>query len=210
MSMVLGSTNLTPPSAFLGPGRWRRRASPERSAAMPAPASGQQAVERSAAEQKLFEAPQAAEPTAAAEAGAPGMDQYGNAISPVQYVGDKTFVLQDGAWTDTTFDPDKMVAEPVSFGSDDYFALIAARPDWGRYFALGDHVLVVLEGTAYEVRQGEAPAIEVPTPAAPTDEPAAGPTPAAQPAPGAPNSVLEVILQAIMDLIAKIKDGLTR
>jgi Ca-activated chloride channel family protein len=174
--------------------------------AVPAPASGQQAVERSAAEQKLFEAPQAAAPTMAPAAGAPATDQYGYQISPVQYVGDKTFVLQNGVWTDTTFDPDKMVPVPVSFGSDDYFALIAARPDWGRYFALGDHVLVVLEGTAYEVRQGEAPAIEAPAPTAPVDVPTAEPTPAGESAPDSPRSVLEVILQTILDLIAKIQD----
>ncbi|MGC9334356.1 MAG: hypothetical protein ACP5JJ_09430, partial [Anaerolineae bacterium] len=71
------------------------------------------------------------------------------------YVGDKTFVLNAGVWTDTTFDPDRLEAVAVSFGSDDYFALIAARPEWGRYFALGDHVIVVLDGTAYEVREGE-------------------------------------------------------
>ena len=46
--MVLGSTNLTPPSAFLGPGRWRSRASPERSAAMPASASAGHAARRPA------------------------------------------------------------------------------------------------------------------------------------------------------------------
>ena len=84
-------------------------------------------------------------------------DEYGYEISPVKYVGDKTFVLHEGVWTDTTFDPDKMEPVPVSFGSDDYFALVAARPEWGRYFALGDHVIVVLDGTAYEVREGDAP-----------------------------------------------------
>ena len=81
-------------------------------------------------------------------------DEYGNEINPVRYVGDKTFVLHGGVWTDTTFDPDKMEAVAVGFGSDDYFALLANRPDWGRYLALGDHVIVVLDGTAYEVRTG--------------------------------------------------------
>ena len=178
--------------------------------AAPAPASGQEAVERSAAEQKLFEAPAVAAPTAAAGMGAPATDQYGYAISPVQYVGDKTFVLQNGVWTDTTFDPDKMVPVPVSFGGDDYFTLIAAHPDWGRYFALGDHVLVVLEGTAYEVRVGEAPVVEPPAPTAPSDEPAPQPTPVEEQATNPPNSVFEVILQAILDLIAKIQATFSR
>ena len=77
-------------------------------------------------------------------------------------MGDKTFVLHEGVWTDTTYDPDKMEPVPVSFGSDDYFALVAAQPAWGRYFALGDHVIVVLEGTAYEVRAGDALPVEKP------------------------------------------------
>ncbi len=29
-------------------------------------------------------------------------------VNPIQSVGDKTFLLQDGVWTDTTFDPDTM------------------------------------------------------------------------------------------------------
>ena len=112
-------------------------------------------------------------------------DEWGNEISPVRYVGDKTFVLNDGVWTDTTFDPDKMTPIEVSFGSDDYFDLIAARPEWGRYFALGEHIIVVLEGTAYEVREGEAPPVDVP-PAEdiPTVEPASEPADRADGPPG--------------------------
>ena len=85
----------------------------------------------------------------------------------VKYVGDKTFVLQEDIWIDTTYDVDKMTTTKISFGSDNYFELLAARPEWGKYFALGTHVIVVLEGTAYEVVEGEAPEVEVP----PTTEP---------------------------------------
>jgi len=42
----------------------------------------------------------------------------------------------------------------VEFLSDDYFELISENPDLGDYFALGERVIVVCEGTAYEV--GEA------------------------------------------------------
>jgi hypothetical protein len=78
----------------------------------------------------------------------------------VRYVGNKTFIYHGGVWTDTTYDPDKMEPVPVSFGSEDYFALVTARPEWGRYLALGDHVIVVLDGTAYEIREGDAPPLE--------------------------------------------------
>jgi len=76
-------------------------------------------------------------------------------------------VLQDDVWIDTAYDVEEMTTTRISFGSDNYFELLAARPEWGKYFALGTHVIVVLEGTAYEVVEGEVPEVEVP----PTTEP---------------------------------------
>jgi Ca-activated chloride channel family protein len=179
--------------------------------AMPAPVSGDKAVERSAKEQVLVEAEAAAPPAVPSGMGGGLTDEHGYEISPVKYVGAKTFVLQDGVWTDTTFDPDKMEPVAVSFGGDDYFALIAARPEWGRYFALGDHVIVVLEGTAYEVRAGDAPPVEVPEPA-PTPvgggageaTPEAGTTPEAGIATDAPQGLSETVLQIVLSLFEEI------
>jgi Ca-activated chloride channel family protein len=179
--------------------------------AAPAPATGEEAVGRSADEKALSEAEAPAAPQGL---GGGETDQYGNVVSPVQYVGDKTFILHEGAWTDTTFDPDKMTPVPVSFGSDDYFALIAAHPEWGRYFALGEHVIVVLDGVAYEVRAGDAPPLDVPavTPTpdagvASTEAPAATPTPA--PA-DEPDNWLEAAWQAIVGFFKSIADALTK
>jgi Ca-activated chloride channel family protein len=157
----------------------------------PAPAAGQEAVERSAGEKVLAEAEAPAAPMLPPGMGGAATDEYGVEISPVKYVGDKTFILHEGVWTDTLFDPDKMTPVPVSFGGDDYFALIAARPEWGRYFALGDHVIVVLEGTAYEVREGEAPAVEVP---------------ATEPAPDPFSRLSDLIVQTIEYLVQKIAE----
>jgi Ca-activated chloride channel family protein len=67
----------------------------------------------------------------------------------------KTFFLRDGVWTDSTFDPDTMAAEQVPFLSDAYFALLNAQPRLGPFFALGDRVIVVLDGAAYEVTAAE-------------------------------------------------------
>jgi hypothetical protein len=112
---------------------------------------------------------------------------------------------------------------PVSFSSDDYFALVAARPEWGRYFALGDHVIVVLEGKAYEVREGEAPPVEAPDgngdPAGvdappllePTPEEAAAMgagTPVSEPEPEQQDSLLEAVAEAIASLMQAIADAL--
>lgn len=73
------------------------------------------------------------------------------AQSPIQTVGDKTFLLQNGVWTDTTFEPDTMETQQVTFLSDAYFALLDSTPALGEYFALGERVIVVLDGVAYEV-----------------------------------------------------------
>ncbi len=71
--------------------------------------------------------------------------------NPIQTVGDKTFLLQNGVWTDTTFLPDTMTTQKVVFLSDEYFALLDSHPELSDYFAIGDQVIVVLDGTAYEV-----------------------------------------------------------
>jgi Ca-activated chloride channel family protein len=76
--------------------------------------------------------------------------------------GDKTFLLQDGVWTDTQFDPSQMTTEQVGFGSDLYFQLVAARPEWGVYFAVGERVIFLAEGSAYEVVGGEGENVELP------------------------------------------------
>ena len=83
------------------------------------------------------------------------LDEAGGAsyrqVNPIQTVNDKTFILQDGVWTDTTFQPDTMQTQKVNFLSDDYFSLIADHPELGQYFAIGEQVIVVLDGVAYEV-----------------------------------------------------------
>jgi Ca-activated chloride channel family protein len=176
--------------------------------------SGEEAVNRSSQEKSLYQA-EAPAAMPAMGAGAGGAAGAPGEAAPVRYVGDKTFVLHEGIWTDTTFDPDRMEALPVSFGSDDYFALVTARPDWGRYFSLGSHVIVVLEGTAYEVREGDAPPLTLP-PA----QPDPGPTPTAQAGPdnlpaaeaqsvaleGPGSGILEAIGDALQELWNRLVD----
>ena len=73
------------------------------------------------------------------------------AQNPIRTVNDKTFIQQNGVWTDTTFNPDTMETQKIVFLSDDYFALITANPTLGDYFAIGERVIVVVDGVAYEV-----------------------------------------------------------
>jgi len=160
-------------------------------AATAAPAVGGEAVQRSEAEKNLSaaQAPAAVALPAQAVEMAGARDQSGSLISPVKYVGDKTFIFSQGTWTDTTFDSDKMAPVPVGFGTDDYFALIAARPEWGKYLAVGDHVIVVLAGTAYEVREGDAPPLSVP---------------AVTPATTPQGDLIEAVIQLVVDVVKSV------
>jgi Ca-activated chloride channel family protein len=84
------------------------------------------------------------------------------AAQVVRLVGSKTFLLRDGVWIDTAFDPSRMTTVKVDFGSDEYFDLLAARPEWGAYFALGSRVVLVAEGTAYEIVEAGGGSVEIP------------------------------------------------
>jgi len=138
-------------------------------------------------------------PTVAPVPGAGVSPGVGVAAAPLKQVADKTFLLRNGVWLDTTYTEGAPTTK-LAFGSEDYFKLLAARPEWGKYFAVGERVIVVLDGTAYEVAEGSFPPVVVPTatfqvpsstltptPApftiVPTSTPAPTPTPTPTPAP---------------------------
>ena len=79
------------------------------------------------------------------------------AASVVKILASRTFVLSEGTWTDTAFDPQKMQTVKVTFLSDDYFALSKARPELAAAFALGERVIAISDGTAYEVVEASTP-----------------------------------------------------
>jgi len=72
------------------------------------------------------------------------------AENPIQSVNGKTFILQGEVWTDTTFDPDTMETVKIEFLSDDYFNLLLEFPELAEFFAVGEQVIVLWEGVAYE------------------------------------------------------------
>jgi Ca-activated chloride channel family protein len=102
-----------------------------------APASGAVAVRDSVAQSDLEKAQAPAAPA----------EQYAD---QVRTVGDRAFVLRDGVWTDTTFDPERMTTTQLEFGSSAFLDFLAQHPTAGRYFALGERVIVVIDGVAYE------------------------------------------------------------
>jgi Ca-activated chloride channel family protein len=65
------------------------------------------------------------------------------ASQTVKTVGPHTFVLKDGVWTDTAYDPDTMTIKKVKFLSDEYFELSQSNPTLAACFAIGTQVLVV-------------------------------------------------------------------
>jgi Ca-activated chloride channel family protein len=108
-------------------------------AGSPAPSvSGQEAVQKSADEGAMAGAGSAAAPPA-------------EAANLVKIIGARTFVWSDEKWIDTGFDPDSMETVKVAFLSEDYFSLIDARTELAAAFALGERVIAISQGTAYEV-----------------------------------------------------------
>ncbi len=80
--------------------------------------------------------------------GLAGYDAAGarDAAAHVRAVGSKTFLLKDGVWTDSAYDPAKTkTVTTVRAYSDAQFALLKSLPALTDYAALGDSVLIVLD-----------------------------------------------------------------
>ncbi len=139
-----------------------------------APSYGQDAVEQAAGEGAMRDADAVSAPSS-------------EAANRVRIVGPRTFVLSDGLWVDTAFDPDAMQTVKTAFLSDDYFALVAADAQLGAAFALGSQVIAISDGIVYEVVDADSsvPALEIPEPA-PAEMEATSPA-AAPLEPPAPN-----------------------
>jgi len=88
----------------------------------------------------------------------------GSTAVEIKLVGTKTFVLRDGIWTDTSYDPQEMSVTSLQFGGATYFGLLAENPRWGKYFAVGDRAIVVVDGTAYEIESGSVETVDIPEP----------------------------------------------
>lgn len=113
------------------------------------PASGADAVGKADAESSLRAAesvPQVALP----EEGPAGSSLE----RAVKFMGEKTFFLQEGVWMDSLFEPEHMDPILIEFGSSAYYEFLAARPAWGKYFALGEEVVFVEGEEAYRVTTG--------------------------------------------------------
>ncbi len=97
-----------------------------------------------------------------------------NAAQLTKYAGNKTFVLRDGGWIDTSYQPDAQTTQEVGFASDAYFELLSVAPQIGDYLALGEQLLFVLDGVAYQIVPGQGDAT-VTMPASPDSDPQSPP-----------------------------------
>ncbi len=104
---------------------------------MPAPSTGEGAVNK------------AADSGAMSAAEAPVQGSVDSNL--VKVVADRTFLLVDGVWTDTRFDAKTMAPFKVSFLSADYFRLSTLSSDVAAALALGEKVILLIGGRAYEV-----------------------------------------------------------
>jgi Ca-activated chloride channel family protein len=72
--------------------------------------------------------------------------------SVIRRAGGKTFYLRNDVWTDAEFSADGRLPETVlTFGSEEFFAILKQKPSLASYFSLGERVIVVFEGRVYRV-----------------------------------------------------------
>jgi Ca-activated chloride channel family protein len=73
-------------------------------------------------------------------------------LESVRTVGEKTFRFQEDQWIDTEFKEESgLPVVKLSFGSDEFFKLIAKEPKLAEFFALGKKVTVVYKDTVYRI-----------------------------------------------------------
>ena len=119
--------------------------------AAPAQVFGESAVDRAAMEADLAKA----EAPLAMATMAP-LEQAGSfSRQPVVSAGSKTFFLRSGILVDSAFDAQMGDPQIVPFASDTYFDLLNMWPEAGEYLALGEEILVVLGGQAYQITAGD-------------------------------------------------------
>lgn len=121
------------------------------------PSVGADAVGKAESESNLRSAESVPQPVL------PSDTDSGLTVDPIlKYVDDKSFFLQNGIWIDSQYDPEVMDVVKISFGSGVYFDLLLAQPALGKILALGDQVIFVFHGSAYEIVPGEGGVSSVP------------------------------------------------
>lgn len=92
-------------------------------------------------------------PSTSVAAPSPSSNASDDAVraSPVRTVSGRRFRLVAGEWIDTGYDAAALLPERAIATSTDRTRALAERPDLAPFFELGDHFLVVADGTVYRV-----------------------------------------------------------
>ncbi len=69
----------------------------------------------------------------------------------VKSAGSRTFVLKDGVWIDTRYDPDEDKPVQIKFLSNEYFRLVKSDADLAAGLALGPRVIILSGVQVFEV-----------------------------------------------------------
>ena len=113
---------------------------------------------------------EAADQGALAAADAPA-EMLKEADEIVRYAEARTFLFVDGVWVDTIYSPGQFQTVEIEFLSEDYFDLLVNKPTLASALALGNRVIVVADGMAYEIVTVEASAREDSWPSTTDEEP---------------------------------------
>lgn len=74
------------------------------------------------------------------------------ASNAMKVVEDKTFYFAADVWTDSEFsEKQRSSLKKIAFGSDAYFDLLRKNPAIAKYLAVGQRVIFVYKGVAYEI-----------------------------------------------------------
>jgi Ca-activated chloride channel family protein len=71
-------------------------------------------------------------------------------LPEILYREDKTFHFQDDQWVDSEYRKD-MAVRKIRFNSDEYFRLLAVKPEMAKYLSAGRRMIVVYQGIAYKI-----------------------------------------------------------
>ena len=75
------------------------------------------------------------------------------AQSRLRNISEKTFILQDDVYTDSSFEPDSTTLTLITMDSPEYDALVVSQPELVTYLSAGVPLIITWEGTAYEIQQ---------------------------------------------------------
>jgi Ca-activated chloride channel family protein len=80
------------------------------------------------------------------------MSEEKDSSGAMKIVGDKTFYLRDGFWTESAaLDAHHPALETIEFGSKRYFDLIGSVPGISKYLSVGDQVIFIYKDHGYKI-----------------------------------------------------------